>query len=95
MRTICKFIDHKILFLKNYSARNYFFLQLDAFPNFKEDVSLLTLHEMVEIQNGYLLPALNDIHRCFAKHITTECQVCASVRLCVRASVCACVCVCV
>ena len=49
--------------------------QLDVFPNFKEDASLLTLHEMVEIQNGSLLPTLKDIHRCFAYHITRDCQV--------------------
>ena len=49
--------------------------QLDVFPNFKEHPSLLTLHEMVEIQNGCLLPVLEGVHSSFSQHIMKDCQV--------------------
>ena len=51
------------------------FLQLDVFPNFKDHPTLLTLHEMVEIQNGSLLPMLKSVHTTFAQHIKNDCQV--------------------
>ena len=49
--------------------------QLDAWPHFKEEASLFSLRDLVEVWEGDLLPRLQAVATAFAHHIKTTCKV--------------------